>query len=363
MRVVLLALVLAFTGRGMAQSVINTEVGATGHAGFLMIHTAKMYHLRTSHSFGGELFGEWSVNGSKQWHGLLKYPRLGANLMVLSLGNAQLLGTGWATGGYVKFPVLFHNGPFRLSIRFGAGAGYLTKVYDQYGNYKNVAIGSRLNGHMNMGLEASYQVRALRFQTGIRFSHFSNGAMKMPNLGVNYPSVFAGVSYRIGDESQPQTLDVLDVLNRRWTLDMLLLGGLRELYPVGGPKYGGLTVQGRAIWRTHRGHSLQLLADVSYSAAYRRKLKSLRNADQSPGAGMRAGLAVGYALYLGEFSMFIHKGIYVANPGNADGLWFHRLGITRTFAGRYVTTISLKTHFFNADFIELGLGYCFRKWQ
>ena len=99
----------------------------------------------------------------------------------------------------------------KIYFFLGSGVSYLSKHYTE-DNYRNFAIGSHFNVHINFGWDfIIYQKSPLLINMQFRWNHFSNGAIKMPNTGLNIPSLHLSlihiyVTIRIRRLSQPSSL-------------------------------------------------------------------------------------------------------------------------------------------------------------
>jgi hypothetical protein len=69
-------------------------------------------------------------------------------------------------------------------LQFGVASNW--KTYDPQTNPMNIAIGSGITVHVNLGLRAFYQLsEKIDIGGGFSFSHFSNGGIERPNYGIN----------------------------------------------------------------------------------------------------------------------------------------------------------------------------------
>ena len=103
---------------------------------------------------GTELSVEFQTMGEKPWQQFNGFPVIGLAGVWLNLGNPQKLGNAFAIYPYLSYP-LIRSKHFKLSLKAGAGASYLTRTYrntntDIAGNTipfdsTNAAVGSALN--------------------------------------------------------------------------------------------------------------------------------------------------------------------------------------------------------------------------
>lgn len=73
----------------------------------------------------------------------------------------------------------------------------------------------------------------------------------------------------------------------------------------------------------------------------------------------KAGITLDYELLLGRLSIPMEMGFYIPDGFNYDGFFFHRFGWRYKLTDKWRASLTLKTHFAKADYIEWGLGYTF----
>lgn len=86
----------------------------------------------------------------------------------------------------------------RLTVNYewNLGASFGWKKYDPFDNPENVAIGADLNAHVGAAVYLKWYLSPwLDLHFGADLTHFSNGAQRMPNKGMNMYSIFIEASY------------------------------------------------------------------------------------------------------------------------------------------------------------------------
>jgi len=85
-----------------------------------------------------------------------------------------------------------------LNYEWNAGAAFNWKPYDPFDNPNNVAIGSPVNIYAGVNIFLKWKLdKKIDLNVGAEFEHFSNGAFKYPNAGINQTSVFVELAYYI----------------------------------------------------------------------------------------------------------------------------------------------------------------------
>src|SRR5690606_2585652 len=135
-----------------------------------------------------ELNFQKQTTGQEAWHQLYKFPKIGYSVVYFDLHN-PVLGKALATSAYIN-KTLWNSKRSKLNYRLGLRIAYLTEGYDQETNHKYSIASSALNAALQTRFEYCYQL-APRYALllGLGLNHYSNGATKKPNLGINIPTL------------------------------------------------------------------------------------------------------------------------------------------------------------------------------
>lgn len=332
------------------------------HYGFIMPHHKNMQHLTAGHFTACEINFNIQTHGEKKWHSLYKYPVIGGAVWYADLANPDVLGKAVAVYPYMNFH-LYSGRCFYLNYRFGLGLGYITKPFDNADNYKNIAIGSRLNATINMFYELKWWVgKKISLASGIGLTHFSNGSFKTPNLGINIPTVFAGIAYHLSyTENIIADTSWKEMKEKKSTLRLMGAGGMKQIYPANGDTYGvfmiSLNYAKAKSYKRELVAGLDVFLDYSDKRSVKRKGISL-NSDLGI---LKPGVYAGHNFVFSKLHLLIHMGCYLYAKDKSDGMIYSRFGLEYDFNKSFFAHLALKTHFAKADFVEWGFGYTFRK--
>lgn len=324
-------------------------------AGFLAAHRAIMGHLPTEHAFAGELSYVIQSKGKKYWHEQYKYPTYGVTGFFGSAGNRELLGHYFGAYGFMNFP-LIKTKHYSFNFKTGAGIGYGTKVYDSETNPLSMALSTHLNSLVVLGVESRFRFGNHTATLGLDMTHFSNGATKVPNLGLNLPYVSIGYGHRIQRSTFCDTCARISLLymRKRWEFGGTAIGSVKEIFPVGSGKYGvyALSALGRHYFNPKVG------MEVSLDAISNQSIRGyLPDISKTQWEILQFGLFTGYILPLDHFQLMVGMGAYLKNKYGIDGRFYHRLGFRYVFDNGINAQIMLKSHWARADYIEYGIGY------
>lgn len=339
------------------------NIAVNQHAGFIMQHRKNLEHIVNGHVFGTELSVESQISNKYNWQRAYGLPQWGVALERHALGNEEQLGNAYGIYPYLKL-YLVKKKRWALKTRLGWGIGYLTKVWNRELNIKNNLISSPFNICASIGNEANvYLTRYLTLQSGFRFTHYSNGAIKYPNLGVNIVSIYGGLSYSFGEKNwlNDQDLKHDDVYASKWNINLLFTGfrkgesaGIDKKYAV---LNGSLNFQRMVSNKVFIQTGLDLFYDTWMEYHFLTEHISF-NQDQDY---IILGSYGAVGLNFGRLSSFLSVGVYLHGKALPNGSIYNRLTTQYLFTKRVFGSFSIKSHHFKADYFELGIGY--RIWK
>lgn len=350
------ALLLIFFSFGFAQEPTNRlGVSITQHYGFISPHNVLVNEIIKGHTFATELSLYNHSVGNRQWELYYNYPKVGVSALLLNFGNPKSLGNAFGIFPYINFPL--NHGKVKLNLKFGYGIGYIEKPFDRVNNYKNLVIGSHLNALIYINSQAEFPVSdKLKFTTGVSFTHFSNGSLKRPNLGINIVALNVGINYSFGNNSINNENTISD---RSKEVQHLLLAtfGIKEIDPIGGEKYPIYNISYNSFKVVTNKSKLGVGLDLSYNSSLEPLTIRLLNQDKGKISNFNVGVSGIYSLDIGKISLLFHTGAYIYRTYTLDNIVYSRIGTRYQINQKLFLNLSLKTHFFVADFIEYGIGY------
>ena len=322
--------------------------------GVLIAHRATMGHLIKHHSYGAELGVILQTDGEKQWHHDFHFPEISFNAFYINPGNEEIIGHSMGVAGGIYLPFFRKNG-WSFGTKFETGLSYLTKHYDLIQNPKDNAIGSHLNIMVRLGLRFEKQFKQQAVGFNISMSHMSNGAVKLPNLGLNLP--FIGVHYSF--YLQPLKFEDSARIGRvgqkvkSWRFFTQLIASTKQIYPTGGSNYGVIGLTNYVHYKAGLRCILEGGIDVIYNQSIIRDVEG----DFGPEKNLQAGAYLAYVLPIYRFQMYTGMGVYFYNPVSENGMFYHRFGGRFQIYKRLWANISIKAHWAKADYFEYGLIY------
>jgi len=144
------------------------------------------------------------TNGKKRWEQIYNYPEWGFGAYMADFYNPREIGTPIALFGFLNAPfVRWDKGAFNYELSFGATSNW--KSFNPVTNQYNNAIGAGQSFFINAGLNLDFELtKNLDLVTGFSLTHFSNGALKIPNSVIN--SIDPKVSLRYNLYEKPEII-------------------------------------------------------------------------------------------------------------------------------------------------------------
>ena len=361
---------LIINQKAIAQKGFSIE--PTVHFGRIVKHTPKLLFPTPPLSIGTEIHFNWQTYGKKTWHEWQGYPNVGFSILNYNLGNAQIFGQAFAAYPSLDLRVFKKMKTVNSFLQLGWGLAYLTRHYDQFTNPQNNAVGSAVNNITNFKLRFQKQLSThWKAQIGLSFTHFSNGASRLPNFGINIPAVNVGASWTpepvnteggyIHHYALPKTYKKLGI-NAFGGL------GLSASTEPRGPKYPIYSTIFSIVRPLTKVNNLSL--GVQFEQNHVVSEFGLASGEfatkvEANKAGSRWGAYIGEEFLYGRVGLIVQSGFYFRHYIRVENIWFNRLGV-RVYSPTLGRTnvqghigIYMKAHKINAEQFCLMAGVSF----
>jgi hypothetical protein len=352
-----------------AQSTKGVSIEANTFVGTIIRHSKRLIIPPTKNVIGAEIHANWQLSGQKQWHEWQGFPSVGASLLYLDLGEPKAIGSAIGIFPTVDFTLLkFKSYPLSIKSQIGTGIAYLTRHFDQFDNPTYNAVGSSINCMIHLKLRGEVQLTPkLKAHLGGAFTHFSNGGARLPNLGVNIPSVEMGVRWLLDTEGVLIRHHLPATALKKWSVNTVA-GMALASNNTRGPKYPiyNASIAGmRHLSRTSRlGLGIayeqnRLLAEFGLHAIQFSSAAEARRASER-----WMGFLEKESLF-GNVAMVFQSGIYFQKYDGVRNLWYNKVGLRIYLPeiGRPKTQFhlgfALKAHLATAEYIAFTGGASF----
>jgi len=331
----------------------------------------------------GEDLGEFTAlsfqilkqtTGKKLWEQYYNYPKYGIGLYGARFFQKNNLSTPIALYGTYEAPLKKWN---KLSLNYNGGFGvtFNWESYNPAENNQNISLGAFLTSYIDAGLSLSYEISPhFDFGVGYSFTHFSNGAMKIPNFGLNTMAPRFSLKYIINRFEPPKVKPVIPPYIQNTSLDLSVYGGEKNvIYPDQNidtasvfnglyyPIFGINAILYRQInYKSRIGIGMTMSYDGTKNAVVE-MVKGLPDPDQSLRKdNITLSIYPSYELVFNRIALFAQPSFYILKHQTTymRPLFYVRVGFKYQLSKNIYTGLAL--HSFNAhkaDHIEWTIGY------
>lgn len=314
------------------------------------------------------------TTGENLWEKNYGYPSYGLGIYSATFLNTSKLGTPVAVYAVFKTPFKRWN-RFNLNFEGGIGITFNWEGYNPLENSYNISMGSNQSVFIDLGMVFSYPVSS-HFDLGVgySFTHFSNGAMKTPNFGLNTFAPKISLNYNINRFVPPAAKEKLPVYKQNTCLDFSLFGGMKNVAYKGNDvdsitKYKGVnySVYGINLLLNHQfsykskiGIGLSMGYDGSYNSTVLVENGELEPVEGFHGSKLTLSFFPSYELVINKLSIVVQPGFYLFRKASIihKPMAYQRLGLHYRINKKLFAGVCLRAYDYHvSDFIEWTLGY------
>ncbi len=353
-------LIMPLMAPGQFRKGVNKVVGVDFFRGAIYEHKEQISHLITGHPWGFRVTFDQKTFGREAWEARYNYPDVGITFVYLDYNN-ETLGQSIALIPHYQFYITRNKvARNQFSYKIGLGLSYNTEKYDPEHNNKNNVLSTDLS--FGILFQASHQwavSKKVNLVSSVSMTHFSNGAIKKPNSGINVFALNMGVNYRLNYnkiEYLPNTESPLE--RQPFGIMVAVSGGMHEAVRVGSGADPFWVVSGLADKKINRKSILGVGLEWFYSVS----LKKIRKYDYWLEDGenpdfKRVGIVISHELLVNRFSVLTQAGYYLYDPYSKFSQTYLRAGLRRYFGRRFFGSIAVKSHAAKAEAAEFAVGY------
>ena len=330
-------------------------LGLKTHYGFIIPHSKSIKDISYSKPWGIQFEYAKHINTQNIWDYIGSYPRIGLLFNYVNYDNPDILGNSYTLATYIEPFISFKN-RLNPSFRLGFGISYLDNVYDPVSNPQNLFYSYPLSFYMlaNIGLNYSLNDYFNINLTG-NYSHISNGRIKLPNKGINFPTITLGVDYKLDKvflEDRNRELNKQDIHGKLWKFNFDLYTSQKEVNERES-KYQVYGFQFSTGYILSRISAVNLGVEVNHDRSLVERDKRDVHNNYNPTC---LSAFFSHEFLLGRFILDQAIGIYFNKPSVSNNLFYQRAGLKYKLNKSLYAGMSLKTHTSTADFIDLRMG-------
>ena len=327
------------------------------HYGYIIPHSGRIEAVSGTNPVGFEIDLNWLNTSYKSWKVFNAFRISGFQLGYFNFQNHDVLGSAFVATAFTE-PVIAHGKRYIFSFRGGAGLSYHTRLYDSIENPLNNFFSTRISFPLYINARLSYRIsRSTLANFSGYYNHISNGGVKQPNMGMNFPTLSVGIQYF------PHQIPVL---RREYTSEMKLKPGLSfliqglsgyrvvdktELFPEKGTFALGLHV--RASKQLKPYYALNTGAEFISDGAIKETIKR-------ENLGMdhkRLAFTAGQDFLFGNAVFTQYFGFYLYSPYKARNKVYQKYELAYKLNPNFLFGVYLKAHAYVAEIMGLNISY------
>ncbi len=292
----------------------------------------------------------WQSIGKSDGEIAYRYPAYGLGINAATF-QSTVLGEPVSVFFFASFPQITTKF-MRTDLEIELGFSHGINPYHLLRNPDNFATGSSANALFGLYLEQSFHLSPhINFFVSGGFSHYSNGALAYPNLGLNVPSLKAGLRYihevprYIKKERKPNFASHVQWISS-------VTGGVKKLFSP-SPTYHAVVLNTSFYLQTGYKRRIGIGYELSYNEAIR---GIFAKRDYSGMQLLTHAVHVSHEFLFGRFTLLTQLGFYLGDAPS-DTFYFERIGLGYYLFPHGRVVLNLKAHYIKAEYIEAG--FCF----
>lgn len=334
-------------------------LSATANYGYIIKHRKAVQGIGNVYPKGLEFNIGYQTNGNRYWHQLHNFPRVGLQVLLYDLQRPKEFGYAIHFTPYMDL-FLLKSKRHDLYIKIGTGLGFYSKHYDNNNNPENKFMGQTLcmTGVFSLNYRFQFTPNWSSITT-LNFNHGSNGSLRQPNLGINIPSLAAGIHYTFHPERIQFKRSVLPDYKKSTNLFFSISFSSRQsaAEPLNDVNYFASTQSLALGQRISRKSALLVGLDACYDQSLRYNLRETPEYIARKYTIWRFATLIGYEFLLHEkFRVTFQNAFYLYDPYDLDVPVYQRLGFKYLPHKNLYFGYYLKTHVYKADFWEFAIG-------
>lgn len=336
------------------------SVAAGIHHGFIFAHSRAVQNTKGANPTGIELIFGWQRNDTTTWKLCNCFPKKGLLLAYYDY-DVRLLGKSFNAAYYLEPFYKLGNKSF-FSFKGMAGLAYLTNPFDSLTNPTNQSYSAAIGAYLFVGLGLSWSISEQWWLSAtINYQHISNGGLRQPNKGINWPTAGIAIAYQKNPRPYFKASRSKEKFWKEYSLrwDAGIFGIAKRGTNESGqnrrmPLIGGTVQTAKQVGRINM---VTIGAEIYDDKSLRMQMKR----DSIDASAIRAGLMLGHEFLLGRFTFSQKLGIYVFNQAPYYDRLYHRWGIHYFINKNLGIGINIKAHRHVADFVDLRIVYSWQK--
>jgi hypothetical protein len=324
--------------------------------GFIIPHSAAIENLSFTKPAGLMLaYGKIMLN-EKGYKIFNTFSKTGISLYIYDYQYPEVLGHSFNLSAYGEPIFRFHKKLY-AGIKAGLGVSYLTKVYHAENNPDNKFFSTPLSFILFARININYKLsKQWHLTANAAYPHISNGGIKQPNKGMNFPAFGLGAEYVLSSYRLPDYSGLKEEsFKPQFTYESELFLCAKNINATENYDAKLLWIYGLQV-RTAR--QISVLNSLSIAAEW---IADRYSKERIKRAGLKmshhkTALMLGHELLFGQFSFRQQFAFYIFAPHETD-IAYQRYTLSYRLNKHFFVSGSLKANKHVADIFDVRIGY------
>lgn len=312
------------------------------------------------------------TDGSEDWHHRFRFPKWGVGIYMADFFEKEQIG----------LPIAFYfffNSPYKrwnklsLDYNIDFGLAFNWKRFDPNLNFYNVAMGAGQSVYIDMGLKLNYSfTERLDGAIALSVSHFSNGALKKPNSGINVVAPKLSIAYSFKKNTKKISIAIAPfekknewLISAFWGVTNVIFDSvdlaIEEKYR--GVYFPIIGINALRNWQVSYKSKVGIGLTYAYNSSINAQVAIedgvLDPADASFLEKNELSVSASYEYVVNKVSMIFQPSYYLYRKEfpTSTPRFYQMIGLRCFLTNRIFTGITLKAHDFSvSDFILFNAG-------
>lgn len=318
------------------------------------------------------------TTGKKDWEKLFNYPQYGIGVYGFDFLDNKKMGSPFAVYAIYSSKIKEWN---KLKWYYSANLGisFNSNPFDYDAAYYNTSVGSKTNMYISLGTGLYYEI-GKHFDVGLnlKFNHLSNGAMKIPNKGLNAVAPQVSLVYYPERVNPVKDENIASKIKKYNTWEVSVFGGKKNVFYRGDNRddirlYDGFdySVYGAEAFymrqysaKSAYGLGLGVTKDEQYNHTMYVQDSVLYQKKRFSKDHVLLSVIPTYRLMIDRLYINVGLGYYVTKKNRKydNSALFQRLSLQYQITDRFFASFGINAYDLHvANYLEWKLGYTFKK--
>ena len=336
--------------------------GSQVHYGFIIPHSDAIEEVSHTKPYGFEVNINRINTSYESWKIFNTYWISGLQAGYFNFQNPEVVGGNFMISVFAE-PIVSFGRRYIFSLRGGTGLSYHTVIFNANENPLNKFFSTRLNFPLFLGFRYSYKVNQNIFLniTG-NYNHISNGGIKHPNYGMNFPTASVGFQYY--HKSIPVLskgyLNRVEVVKPGISIQFQALSGYKvidktDIFPEKGAFVSGFNIRVAKQLKTY--YQINGGAEIIFDGGIKETIRrDSLNVDYK-----RLAITAGQDFLFGKAVFTQYFGFYVYSPYKARNAFYQKYEMGYRIYPRITLGVYLKAHLHVAELMGVNVNFMLLK--